>query len=59
MVMDNSEAMLARSQQTTACNTVHNLPERLGINDGKSKWSIALNWKSLYASYGVISPHRR
>jgi CRP-like cAMP-binding protein len=29
MIVDNSEAMLAQSQQTTACNTAHNLPERL------------------------------
>jgi CRP-like cAMP-binding protein len=29
LILENSETMLAQSQRTTACNTAHNLPERL------------------------------
>jgi CRP-like cAMP-binding protein len=29
MIFENSETMLAQSQQTTGCNTAHNLPERM------------------------------
>jgi CRP-like cAMP-binding protein len=29
MILENSETMLAQSQRTTACNTAHNLPERM------------------------------